>query len=56
MTKVKELSVLINEIMSTTYPDVHEHLLHTSMLETDQMIQLYFSSQILSLFISDLQD
>jgi hypothetical protein len=56
MTKVKEMSVLLNEIISTTYPDVHDHLLATSMLDVDQMIQLLFSNQIISVFIGDLQD
>lgn len=56
MTKVKELSVLLNEIISTTYPDIHAHFMETSMLEVNEMIQLLFSSQIISIFIGDLQE
>jgi hypothetical protein len=44
MTKVKEMALLLNEIISTTYPEVYEHLMDTSMLDVDQMIQLLFSS------------
>lgn len=35
MTKVKEMALLLNEIISTTYPDVYEHLLNTSMMDVD---------------------
>ena len=38
MTKVKMMGSIINEIVSTSYPKVHEHLLNTSMLEVDQMV------------------
>lgn len=38
MTKIKEMALLLNEIISTTYPEVYEHLLKTSMLDVDQMI------------------
>ena len=56
MTKVKEISLLLNEILSTTYPEVYEHLVKTSMLDVDQMIQLLFSSQIITIFIADLYE
>jgi hypothetical protein len=56
MTKLKEIALLLNEIISTTYPEIHEHFVNTSMLEVDQMIQLLFSSQIISIFISDLYE
>jgi hypothetical protein len=44
MTKLIEISSLLNEIISTTFPEVYEHFVNTSMLEVDQMIQLLFSS------------
>ena len=56
MTKVKKMALLINEIISTSYPEVHDHLLKTSMLEVDQMVQLLYSSQIISVFIGDLHN
>jgi ABC-type antimicrobial peptide transport system permease subunit len=50
------MCTLLGEILSTTYPEVYEHLYETSGLEVNTMIQYLFSSQILSIFIGDLQD
>ena len=50
------MCTLLGEILSTTYPEVYEHLYETSGLEVNTMLQYLFSSQILSIFIGDLQD
>lgn len=44
MTRVMEMCTLLGEILSTTYPEVYDHLYETSGLEVNTMIQYLFSS------------
>lgn len=50
------MSLLLNEIISTTYPEVYQHLLATTGMEVDQIMLLIFQSQIISIFVKELFD
>jgi hypothetical protein len=54
MVRIREIKTLLAEILETTYPEVHEHLMSISGFEMDDLIPLLIQSQILSLFTRDL--
>ena len=52
MIKFIEMSTLIEEILSTTYPKVHKHM----EMNSDLRVQDMFQRQIITIFISELSE
>ena len=47
---------LLKEVISTSYPKIYDHLVDTFEMEVVDMFLILFQSQIISIFISDLNE
>lgn len=55
MLKVKYHQMFISEVIQTSYPALFDHLLKECDEDIEQVFTQLFASQLVSVFISDLQ-